>query len=179
MQILAVLPNKRTDGCVWWISCLRSNNANRQRPKPARIVPFVVIRIGSGTDCSFSRAASLNSSITPVQPSSSSARCSRSCSGEQRTGRPSNRLIAVGLKDCGGRGTAEISSTAIELRRSWKSSDSLAVHRACKVEPRIGAWNSCASDDKRGSPSALARGVTEPNPRSLASRPVCPSGGLC
>ena len=59
-----------------WISCLRSNNANRQRPKPARIVPFVVIRIGSGTDCSFSRAASLNSSITPVQPSSSSARCS-------------------------------------------------------------------------------------------------------
>ena len=31
---------------------------------------------------------------------------------------PSNRLIAVGLKDCGGRGTAQISSTTIQLRRS-------------------------------------------------------------
>src|SRR5881296_446029 len=50
-----------------WISCLPSNNANRQRPIPARIVPFVVMRIGSATDWSFSRAASLNSSIAPVQ----------------------------------------------------------------------------------------------------------------
>jgi hypothetical protein len=83
-------------------SCLASKTADRQRPKPARIVPFVVIRIGSGTDGFGSRAASLNSSITPVQPSSSSARCSRSCSGERTTGRHSSQLIALGLKDCGG-----------------------------------------------------------------------------
>src|SRR5664279_2488267 len=45
------------------ISCLPSKTANRQRPKPARIVPFVVIRIGSVTDGFVIRAASLNSSI--------------------------------------------------------------------------------------------------------------------
>ena len=96
---------------IWYRS---SKSADRQRPKPARIVPFVVIRIGFGTDWSLDRVASSNSTITPVQPSSSSARCSRSCFGERTTGRPSNRLIVVGLK---GGGTAETTSGALEPRR--------------------------------------------------------------
>jgi hypothetical protein len=69
---------------------------------PARIVPFVVIRIGAGTDWSFGRTASLSSPIVQTQPSSSDVGCSRSCFGERTTGRHSNRLIAVGSKDCGG-----------------------------------------------------------------------------
>jgi hypothetical protein len=75
-------------------SCLASKTADRQRPKPARIVPFVVIRIGSGTDGFGSRAASLNSSITPVQPSSSSARDAVAVvlRNEQRAAPPTDSL---------------------------------------------------------------------------------------
>jgi hypothetical protein len=83
------------------IRSLPWRSAARQRPKPAMSVSLVVIIIGSGMDWFFSRAASLSSSITPVQPSSSSARCSRSCSGERLTWRPSSGLIAAELK--GGR----------------------------------------------------------------------------
>ena len=43
------------------ISRLPSNTASCQRPKPARIVPSVVIRIGSGTKAFVCRVASLNS----------------------------------------------------------------------------------------------------------------------
>ncbi len=75
------------------ISCPPFNTAARQRPKPASIVPLVVIRIGSVTNGFVSRASSLNSSSRPIQPSSSSARCSRSCSEDRTTGRPSGRLI--------------------------------------------------------------------------------------
>src|SRR5260370_15856871 len=107
------------------ISGRPSKTAALQRPKPATIVPFVVIRIGSVTNGFVSRTASLNSFIPPVQPSSSSAPCSRSCSGERTTGRPSNRLIVVGLKD-GGR-TAEIASTVLELRIDAKSISALIV----------------------------------------------------
>ncbi len=49
---------------IWYRS---SKSADRQRPKPARIVPFVVIRIGFGTDWSLDRVASSNSTITPVR----------------------------------------------------------------------------------------------------------------
>src|SRR5664279_3305964 len=130
------------------ISCLPLKTAARQRPKPARIVPFVVIRIGSVTDGFVSRAASLNSSSTPVQLRSSSERCSRNCSGKRTTGRPSNRLIAVGLKDCGR--TGEIISTALELRMDAKSSAASLIagtllappHFAglCRVLPRLAVY---------------------------------------
>jgi hypothetical protein len=85
---------------VWWLvrmNCRDSSSLNGysmqlisksplktadcQRPKPERIVPLVVIRIGSVTDKWFSLAAWLNSSISPVQPNSSNARCSLSCCG--------------------------------------------------------------------------------------------------
>ena len=98
---------------------LPSRSAARQRPKPAMSVSLVVIRIGSGMDWFFSRAAPLRSSIAPVQPSSSSAGCNRSCSGERTTGRPSSRLIAVGLK--GWAGTAETTSTVPSSRESTRS----------------------------------------------------------
>jgi hypothetical protein len=106
--------------------------------------PFVVIRIGTGTDTSFSRAASLNSSITTVHPSSCSARCSRNCFGERTTGRPSHRLIEVGLKVCGG--AAEITSTTLELRMDakasrWNGSSRLTpLRRTYPIEGHLLAW---------------------------------------
>ena len=75
-----------------------SKSADRQRPKPERIVPPVVTRIGSATDECVS-LASLNSSIAPTQPSSSNTRCNRSCCRKSTTGCPSGRLSVLGLKD--------------------------------------------------------------------------------
>jgi hypothetical protein len=123
------------------ISCRSSKNADRQCPKPARIVPFVVIRIGTGTDWSFSRASSSNSSISPVQPSSSSARCSRSCSGERTTGRPSNRLIAVGLKGSGGAyssATPQITSCPL-MSGSCRLNSLRSCSSECNHSPKMDA----------------------------------------
>jgi hypothetical protein len=101
------------------ISGLRSDTANRQYPKPARIVQFVVIRIGSGTDWSFTRAAVLISSIRPIHPPPFSAGCSCNCSGKRITGRPSSRLAVVGLRGGGVADTVSgvLTSRALEWRR--------------------------------------------------------------
>ena len=68
--------------------------ANRHRPKPARIIPFVVMKIGAAAFWFSNRAASLSSPTTSRKLSSSNAGCSRNCFGERRTGLASVRLVA-------------------------------------------------------------------------------------
>src|SRR5262249_19121986 len=81
------------------ISFLFSNVDNCQGPKPARIMPPFVTRIGSIGECFLRLAASLTYSIVLVQPTSARAGCNRNCSGRRNTGCPSCRTITVGFAD--------------------------------------------------------------------------------